>query len=46
MALVRWHRASDYELAQRLALFLWSSIPDESLMDAVRKGELRNVRDA
>ena len=34
--------ASDYELAQRLALFLWSSIPDESLMAAVRKGELRN----
>ena len=35
--------ASDYELAQRLALFLWSSIPDESLMAAVRKGELRNT---
>ena len=35
--------AGDYELAQRLALFLWSSIPDESLMAAVRKGELRNT---
>jgi len=32
---------NDYELAQRLALFLWSSIPDETLMEAVRKGELQ-----
>lgn len=32
--------ASDYELAQRLALFLWSSIPDEPLMAAARKGVL------
>ena len=31
---------SHYELAQRLALFLWSSIPDEPLMTAARKGEL------
>jgi len=31
---------SDYELAQRLALFLWSSIPDEQLMTVARKGEL------
>jgi hypothetical protein len=33
---------NDYELAQRLALFLWSSIPDEELMNAARRGELRN----
>ena len=32
--------ASDYELAQRLALFLWSSIPDEPLMAVARKGVL------
>ena len=31
---------SDYELAQRLALFIWSSIPDEPLMAAARKGDL------
>jgi hypothetical protein len=31
---------NDYELAQRLSLFLWSSIPDASLMDAARRGEL------
>ena len=34
---------NDYELAQRLALFLWSSIPDEPLMDAARKGELQKT---
>jgi hypothetical protein len=33
-------QASDYELAQRLALFLWSSIPDELLLDSARKAEL------
>ena len=33
-------QASDYELAQRLALFLWSSIPDEQLLDSARKSEL------
>ena len=33
--------ANDYELAQRLALFLWSSIPDEPLLAAAREGHLR-----
>ena len=33
-------QTSDYELAQRLALFLWSSIPDELLLDSARKAEL------
>ena len=33
--------ASDYELAQRLSLFLWSSIPDEPLLAAAREGKLR-----
>ena len=32
---------SDFELAQRLALFIWSSIPDESLLAAAREGRLR-----
>ena len=33
---------NDYELAQRLALFIWSSIPDEELMNAAGRGELHN----
>ena len=33
--------ANDYELAQRLALFLWSSIPDETLLASARVGRLR-----
>ncbi len=37
--------ASDYELAQRLALFLWSSIPDEPLLAAARAGQLRQPAD-
>jgi hypothetical protein len=32
---------SDYELAQRLALFLWSSLPDEELISVAQKGQLR-----
>jgi hypothetical protein len=31
----------DYELAGRLAVFLWSSIPDPELMDAAATGNLR-----
>ena len=31
---------SDYELAQRLALFLWSSIPDEELISVAQEGQL------
>jgi hypothetical protein len=34
---------SDYELAQRLALFIWSSIPDDELIAAAKRGELRNT---
>jgi len=33
---------SDYELAQRLALFIWSSIPDEELLAATKRGDLRD----
>jgi hypothetical protein len=33
---------SDYELAARLALFLWNGIPDGALLDAAERGELRD----
>lgn len=29
-----------YEVAGRLALFLWQSVPDEALLDAAKRGEL------
>lgn len=32
---------SEYELASRLAYFLWSSMPDRELMDHARQGSLR-----
>ena len=35
------HRVSDFELASRLSFFLWSSIPDEELLDAAAAGTLR-----
>src|SRR5262249_3654380 len=34
------YRISDLELASRLSFFLWSSIPDESLLDAAAAGTL------
>ena len=36
------YRLSDGEIASRLSFFLWSSIPDEELLDAARSGQLRN----
>ena len=33
---------SDLELASRLSFFLWSSIPDDELLDAAERGELRD----
>lgn len=33
-------RLNDFELASRLSYFLWSSMPDESLMKAAREGRL------
>ena len=33
-------RISDLELATRLSFFLWSSIPDDELLDAAAKGDL------
>jgi cytochrome c551/c552 len=35
------YRVSDLELASRLSFFMWSSIPDEALLDAAIKGTLR-----
>ena len=35
------HLISDLELASRLSFFLWSSIPDEQLLDAAARGDLR-----
>jgi mono/diheme cytochrome c family protein len=34
------YRISDLELASRLSFFLWSSIPDDELIDAAARGEL------
>ncbi|PYS35612.1 MAG: hypothetical protein DMG14_26610, partial [Acidobacteria bacterium] len=35
------HPVSDVELASRLSFFLWSSIPDEPLLNAATSGRLR-----
>ena len=34
------YRVSDLELASRLSFFLWSSIPDDELLDAAARGQL------
>jgi hypothetical protein len=34
---------SDVELASRLSFFLWSSIPDEELLNAAESGQLRDA---
>src|SRR5439155_9309709 len=34
---------SDWELANRLSYFLWSSLPDEELREAARAGKLRQT---
>jgi len=36
------YRISDVELASRLSFFLWSSIPDDELLDVAIRGRLRN----
>ena len=42
------YRISDLELASRLSFFLWSSVPDEQLLDLAARGRLhdRNVLQA
>ncbi len=36
------YRLSDLELASRISFFLWSSIPDDELLDAAAEGRLRD----
>jgi hypothetical protein len=36
------YRISDFELASRLSFFLWSSIPDDELLDVAAKGKLKD----
>ena len=36
------YRVSDVELASRLSFFLWSSIPDDELLDLATKGRLHD----
>ena len=40
------YRISDLELASRLSFFLWSSIPDDELLDVAARGELEQARGA
>jgi hypothetical protein len=37
------YRITDLELASRLSFFLWSTIPDDELLDAAAKGRLRTT---
>ena len=37
------YRVSDLELASRLSFFLWSSIPDDELLDAAERGVLSDA---
>src|SRR5262245_13438803 len=36
------YRISDLELASRLSFFIWSSIPDDELLDAAAQGRLKD----
>jgi hypothetical protein len=38
------YRVSDLELASRLSFFLWSSIPDDELLDIATKGRLNDPK--
>jgi hypothetical protein len=37
------YRITDVELASRLSFFLWSSIPDDELLEAAEKGQLKTA---
>jgi hypothetical protein len=37
------YRISDLELASRLSFFLWSSIPDDELLDVAAQGKLKDA---
>src|SRR5205807_8651158 len=36
------YRVSDLELASRLSFFLWSSVPDEQLLEVAARGKLHD----
>jgi len=36
------YRVSDLELASRLSFFLWSTVPDDQLLDVAAQGELKD----
>src|ERR1700722_12480423 len=36
------YRIGDFELASRLSFFLWSSIPDDTLLDGAEQGKLKD----
>lgn len=38
------HPVTDFELASRLSFFLWSSIPDDALLEAAGGGKLREAK--
>ena len=38
------YRVSDVELASRVSFFLWSSIPDDELLDVAIRGKLRDAK--
>ena len=38
------YQISDIDLASRLSFFLWSSIPDDELLDAAERGELQKPK--
>jgi cytochrome c5 len=38
------YRISDIELASRLSFFLWSSLPDDQLLDAASRGTLKDPK--
>jgi cytochrome c551/c552 len=38
------HRVNDFELASRLSFFLWSSIPDEELLNLAQEGKLSDPK--
>ena len=39
------YAVGEYELASRLSFFLWSSIPDDTLLEAAAKGALKNEQE-
>ncbi len=39
-------QVGEFELASRLSYFLWSTMPDDELLDLAKRGELRKNQDA